>query len=1268
MSQADVPVHAWPLPKAPLPPHRLAKLANALGVAVPAASPDPCRRAPTPSAPPATSKFLLHVLPPLAFPSDPPPSSPSGYHTHFRRGILVPVHASFQSQLAAIAKEYALPSSVGLVLYLITQPSEEPGPLLSDDIWKHLWTRVLQVEHRDDSRPPTPGLLSLRTAPASRSTPHLPTSLRPFASTPTGETPPPVFNATSPSTPSSVSDPPSLSKSIPGSSQGDPETPDTSAASNAFGAQLKAQYLDLPGLHSPSLIPILAKVEFDIDRRKAVWYEPWLRSRKANHAKRAESRSTRRQSTHEEDAEDHARQPPIQLIISQQRTASPLSMFASPVDGGYTPIEQVEITGYQQLSDGEDPLDYQNNEECHTTFTREKDPLADVFGTDADTWADIRATVGRKRESDSGAVGLALTAADLSGLDDDDLQEPRSFEEEESNRSSSSMHTAKRHGHVPPPLVLPPKDAINDLVVPSESSPWPGSAGSVGLAYLNSDSSPKKSPLTGYSEGETSEELHDQYIRAQSSVELEKQADAFGDELEFGDSTEDFDENDPNDRRRSQFLFRAQLDEIERTMAQLSPRILKSELEGDNSLLSPRMPSSNSPLPSPGMLNADYYTSPSFRVSDDTNNIPALSHPDRVQGPPRTSSAGVTSTAWPAVPFSSIRESRVSGSSNGVDEPPSPPRLALNGVTTSAPRSFISTSSNAISAETERRKQELEEEYPALAKSSDPVSSSTADSPIVPLSPDPFARYPSSAPAESTIRGHNSNSSYQGTRGQGSRPLESVAEDETISGSLEKSRWSATSRFSADSITIIGDEGIPAVKPSMKASLMTVRSIKKLWRRSNHRSNPSNASINSSISGRGSPPVPPLRPERPSRETMDLPDVPVPKISTNLNISGRSSPQTPTRPERPSEETMDFPDVTVPTPPSNFRALSTERNQSLSLAPARVSQDHSRFPAPHTTLQDQYVPSQDRTNGPNGQNKVIPPHSKQGLQIPQTPILEGLSPSPSLPNPEGYPVPTSLSDHPESLMPGLQLPSYGGRKTNVSPIIPSQRLPEPGGSSMNKFHFDQESPYPIHKPSSPRYSPRPVSPPALRMQSRQASDVWQQSQGLPSPYSDKEKPVRRSILKTSQKSPKTPPLPLSNSPVPSESRANTDRMHLPSSSISRSRKPSFQSTRSFTTSNEIPPSPQIQNNSLLIGKNGLALSPDHDGQVSGGSGLMVSSIDSSPTSHRQNLGRQTSPSPDPITSSRSSVDSRPSFDASPFEIVSPKMTNPHIMNLTTTNE
>ncbi|EPT03442.1 hypothetical protein FOMPIDRAFT_160629, partial [Fomitopsis schrenkii] len=130
---------AWAPPRAPLPPHRLAKLANALGVPTPlpaghaytvsltsppwpntSTSPafsDHFRRSPTPSAAsaqtftstPSSSKYLIHVIPPPHLPHDydgadeadilPPPAGASGYHTQFRRGVLVPVYSTLSSQL-----------------------------------------------------------------------------------------------------------------------------------------------------------------------------------------------------------------------------------------------------------------------------------------------------------------------------------------------------------------------------------------------------------------------------------------------------------------------------------------------------------------------------------------------------------------------------------------------------------------------------------------------------------------------------------------------------------------------------------------------------------------------------------------------------------------------------------------------------------------------------------------------------------------------------------------------------------------------------------------------------------------------------------------------------------------------------------------------------------------------------------------------------------------------------------------------------------------
>ncbi len=324
-------VPSWPRPRSPIPPHRLAKLVNAFGISAPVppskpptdpthpASPlstsDP-RRSPVPSlassshspAPLLHSKFLLHVVPPSHIPHEsnpsetfdltPAPSSASGYHTQFQRGTLVPLLPTLQGQLWAIAKEYALPSTAGMILYLVSSaPSpnpgtslttpDEPGPRLSEDIWKHLWTRVAKFETESFSHAITPnaaaGLGFGYPGPPSPLFPQpllpSPNTLRPLLSPnriAPHSFPPPLTPTTS-----TASSNPSTQATFSETSQSEVDSPDSSIPSDS-----RATTLDLPGLTSPSVIPILAKVEFDIDKRRAAWYGPWIRSRKLNHQKR----------------------------------------------------------------------------------------------------------------------------------------------------------------------------------------------------------------------------------------------------------------------------------------------------------------------------------------------------------------------------------------------------------------------------------------------------------------------------------------------------------------------------------------------------------------------------------------------------------------------------------------------------------------------------------------------------------------------------------------------------------------------------------------------------------------------------------------------------------------------------------------------------------------------------------------------------------------------------------------------------------------------
>ena len=545
---------------------------------------------------PTTSKFLLHVIPPAHLPHDSddpdgstlPPLNAPGYHTQFRRGTLVPVHPSLQGQLMAIAKEYALPSSVGLVLYLVTSTPQspgsqtpdyvdEPGPRLSEDIWKHLWTRVLRTEQRDDmlmtSRSPTPQTphtprTPLMLEPAARSTPFLPQenlgSMRPFLAS-SGEplqthAPQPTYpiTTTSPSTPSSISDRRSNNKSAPPSSTSvslsEPDTPDTSVEDSG----LQPNFLDLPGLNSPSLIPILAKVEFDIDRRKAAWYEPWIRSRKVNHAKRTESRKGSR-SQESDEPREHV---PIELLTGKKNKLDPFGLLPSePFDAEVKQEEPlVQEEGYARLSESPDEVNSDSDSDTEdfgedatarvSSLAGGKDPLDDVFGTDADTWADIHAESGGPRSFDNpNIVNLALTAEALEALPSPrDLEDDAQSTKEEDDvldmldmmskpslaisipsppkdkRLSSPIVANGRK--VPPPLVLKPKDKSGATIIPA---PTPlesaDSLNGTRLAYLGDDT-------PEHEEGDTVE--YEEYTRIRSPTESDKRGGAVFDDLDLG--------------------------------------------------------------------------------------------------------------------------------------------------------------------------------------------------------------------------------------------------------------------------------------------------------------------------------------------------------------------------------------------------------------------------------------------------------------------------------------------------------------------------------------------------------------------------------------------------------------------------------------------------------------------------------------------------------------------------------------------------------------
>ncbi|KAH9968678.1 hypothetical protein BC827DRAFT_1263183 [Russula dissimulans] len=905
----------WPRPRSPLPPYRLAKLANALGISAPIPpsddsilsaaspskplSPDP-RRSPAPSVastpqlvshspvPSFQSKFLLHVVPPLHIPHEsdsfeslqltPPPSSASGYHTQFKRGTLVPLLPTLQSQLWAIAKEYALPSTAGMILYLVSSAQspnpeatltvpDEPGPRLSDDIWKHLWTQVAKFEAAETySRSVTPntatrlGLGDVGSFSPAQEYPSSSNTLRPFIST--GRVTPQSFSPHTPTGSTVSSNPPTRSES----SQSEFDSPDTSLPPDS-----RALMFDLPGLTSPSVIPILAKVEFDIDKRKATWYAPWIRSRKLNHQKREQRTRTQSDSgtsfvtenvSRSNSEADDPKSAPLPLrLVNRQATPRFLLSASEEGDNSYE-------TDHPRLS--ESPLGLNDPDPDLGSIALPEPAKTD--GDSANSNVEEELHVGPESQE---RPKLALDI-------------PSSPTDTTARLSLPTVAVGAYKRAAPPPLTLMPHSFGASISVSGEPSPLATSS-SGGLAYL-------RSGVSTPSEGA-------------------KRTGTVFDDLDLGldlEDTGEFDEDDPNDRRRSQYVFKAKLDEIEKALVRLSPRDLQLDTRP-----SPTWSSWSS-------LGNGLSPGSAFSVS----------FPSGVSGhsPPGEGSNDVLdrpNAVMPTVPTSSPRQQHVKENSiSGLDNLLVLPKLSLNGVPKPMPDSPYRESffipQGPESNETKARKRELnghEIAYPAIDSPLLPKPKSSS-SPVIPLSPDPFARFSSS---------HSPVSISQASTSFGVPPLQHVTKGETpperrSSRSPHSREVSITtpvnaaegerppsSRFSLDST----DEG---KANQSRVSLNAVKSIKSLWKKG-RKASISFASGSAFASQTGSGPASPQPP----------PPVPVPS----------SSSASTSRPVTPAQSIASRESVTSLALPAERQPSKTLNHDAPSLSTSQLQQSHS---------------------------------------------------------------------------------------------------------------------------------------------------------------------------------------------------------------------------------------------------------------------------------------------------------------------------------------
>lgn len=328
--------------------------------------------------------------------------------------------------------------------------------------------------------------------------------------------------------------------------------------------------------------------------------------------------------------------------------------------------------------------------------------------------------------------------------------------------------------------------------------------------------------------------------------------------------------------------------------------------------------------------------------------------------------------SWPAVPFSALN----TDVSDDPDRPPSPPRFAFNGISTEPPKSFKSIprpkATGVMSDESLARKRELEEEqalYPPLAAPNLYLRNrSDMDSPIIPLSPDPFGRFPSQtesvymedhSPRDSQVFQNGSVAvSQQDPIVSPPDRTSSLTHGHSSVGSNDRSTTQTpSSRFSFDSVTSEDATKVGSQKSS--SSMMSVKSIRRLWRKSGKQS--ISGSINTiPESGRTSPNVLP-------------PNGPPPQTTGRLRSKSISKQMLPPTPPAPLTDKLPVPPIVQTRMQPLYQKMTLDDNQRYPNLPPS-----SRDPSPmgHARMsslaQQQRPPSAQQQRPPSVQQQRPP--------------------------------------------------------------------------------------------------------------------------------------------------------------------------------------------------------------------------------------------------------------------------------------------------------
>ncbi|CDU24814.1 uncharacterized protein SPSC_04647 [Sporisorium scitamineum] len=351
-----------------------------------------------------------------------------------QRGSLLPLYPTLGGQLWAISREFALPSLGGLMLYLSDDGQGNRGPRIGDASWQALWARYFNEDDAPSTsayKPQAAFALSRRAStivgdsfadPSASSSAHAADLSRSTLAEASSGRPSIPYLSSRPS--------PRVDAS--GFSRRDASadwSPSTRSAGWSGHASSAAGRIATPISPFPQL-PILARIEWQVDPNKAAWWPNWIATR-----------STVRERTL------HKTRKSMHLANNLLQPKEGGALGAPEVDEADDEVDQQEVQEDKVQADDDD------DDKSQILHTRDLQPHAQQSTPEHDETPDAGPSAARSISPAHSAFAENQALPPFSGLIDPVAAQG---EQQESPRFLAPSNSARSLSHVEDDFQAPP--------------------------------------------------------------------------------------------------------------------------------------------------------------------------------------------------------------------------------------------------------------------------------------------------------------------------------------------------------------------------------------------------------------------------------------------------------------------------------------------------------------------------------------------------------------------------------------------------------------------------------------------------------------------------------------------------------------------------------------------------------------------------------------------------------------------------------------------